>query len=354
MPYDEGMRRLVLYDRSPEAQKIFERLKTHVVGQDTPLSAIAERIAAYRDGMFQMSGDHPVAAYLLLGPSGAGKTLTVEVTAAEVNGGDRKRIVKINGGEYSDGHEKARLVGSPPGFLGHKETEPALSQRRIDAVRGPIKSDLAVILFDELDKMHREVQAVLLNVLDKGVLETGMNTPTSFKNTMIFFTANFASRDFERELTGNPFNMERQPNKSPSLANMGVEKARKALATEFFNRLDGVFVYEPLAGDALMRVFDLELDEIGTRMAATAYGKNVNLRLLVTEQAAQKIVKEGTDLRYGARNLKRTMEARIVNPWLQLLSRRELGRFNDARLRIDVDENGQLSYFAEDVASKAA
>src|SRR5262245_53341111 len=179
-----------------EPTSILELLSLKIVGQQTAISGIASTVKTYQAGLAPLG--RPAGVFLLLGPTGTGKTSTVEALA-EILHGTSQQVVKINCGEFQSDHEVAKLIGSPPGYLGHNETKPVLTQERLQEATSP-DCDLSIVLFDEIEKAAPAVGKLLLGVLDKATLRLGTNADVNFENSLIFLTSNLGAREMMKEL----------------------------------------------------------------------------------------------------------------------------------------------------------
>src|SRR5882762_9651538 len=188
---------------SPNNSRILETpgdlvslLSQKVVGQATATKAIVPYVYMHQSGLAPEG--RPAGVFLLLGPTGTGKTKTVEAIA-ELLHGSEKQIVKVDCGEFQMEHEMAKLIGAPPGYLGHRETVPMLTQQRLAEATSE-GSDLALVLFDEIEKAAHSMTKLLLGILDKGILRLGDNSVVNFEKTLIFFTSNLGAREMMREI----------------------------------------------------------------------------------------------------------------------------------------------------------
>ena len=178
------------------ATSILDLLSEKIVGQQTAISGIASTVKMYQAGL--APAGRPAGVFLLLGPTGTGKTRTVEALA-EILHGASQRVVKIDCGEYQSDHEVAKLIGAPPGYLGHSQTCPVLTQEKLTAAASPF-CDLSIVLFDEIEKAAPAVSRLLLGVLDKATLRLGDGTEVNFEKSLIFLTSNLGAREMMKEL----------------------------------------------------------------------------------------------------------------------------------------------------------
>ncbi|MDX2269929.1 MAG: AAA family ATPase [Bryobacter sp.] len=306
-----------------EAAYLEHRLRQLVVGQDDAITQIVNMFQMFMTGL--SNPGRPIASFLFLGPTGTGKTRVVEA-AAECLLKRPSPVIKIDCAEFQHSHEIAKLIGSPPGYLGHRETHPLLSQEMLNQYHSE-DLKLSFVLFDEIEKASDALWNLLLGILDKGVLTLGDNRKVDFSRTLIFLTSNLgavemsklghAKMGFARSLSGT-LNEEEKRRVEKKKSTTGLEAARKKFTPEFMNRLDKVVVFKTLGPDELRRVLDIELAIFQQRILASANQRSFVFTL--NEDVKQYLLGEGTDERYGARHLKRSLERLLVQPISNLLA----------------------------------
>jgi ATP-dependent Clp protease ATP-binding subunit ClpA len=305
-----GLKQLLDPARMGEAaRKLEDGLRRRVVGQDDAIRQIVRIYQTFEAGMTQPG--RPVGSLLFLGPTGSGKTRTVEALA-ETLLGDARAVVKIDCAEFQHSHEIAKLVGSPPGYLGHRETRPALSQEMLDQHHTE-QLKLSFVLFDEIEKASDALWNLLLGILDKATLTLGDNKRVDFSRAMVFLTGNLGAKEMNAILRPK-FGFSAgtvEPNLAAKLAAAGHEAARRRFTPEFMNRIDRVVTFQPLGRPELERILDLELNAVRER-ASVAFTLDRDARDL--------LLREGTDARYGARHLKRAVERHLVYPLSNLIA----------------------------------
>lgn len=300
-----------------EAQRLQDSLQGLIVGQEEAVRAIVDAYQTYSMGM--STPGRPIASFLFLGPTGSGKTKAVEATAQCIFG-RASALTKIDCAEFQHSHEIAKLIGSPPGYLGHRETHPALSQEVIDQYHTD-NLKLSLVLFDEIEKASDALWNLLLGILDKATLTLGDNRKVDFSRALIFMTSNLGAKEMSAVLTPRfGFSVgdgSFQGNASPTgpaptarLTRSAVEAARKKFSPEFLNRLDKIIVFRALDADELYRVLELELNLVQERLLSTEHGFFLSL----TDAAKKHLLQEGTDVRYGARQLIRAIQRLLVHP----------------------------------------
>ncbi len=334
-----------------EAEKLHTDLRRLVVGQEDAVSQIVNIYQTYLAGM--TSPGRPIGNFLFLGPTGTGKTRLVEATAESLVG-DVRSVIKIDCAEFQHSHEIAKLIGSPPGYLGHRETHPLLSQEVLNQYHTD-KVKISFVLFDEIEKASDALWNLLLGILDKATLTLGDNRRVDFSRAMIFMTSNlgatemgsilrpslgFATSEMER-LAASGVSDE---NLNAKVSRAGVEAARRKFTPEFMNRIDKVVVFRSLGAAELTRILSIELGQLQQRIfnspGATPFVFNV------TTPAREFLLSEGTDMKYGARHLKRAIERSLVHPLSNLIASGQVHGGDLVLVDYDAEENG-LSFVKE-------
>jgi ATP-dependent Clp protease ATP-binding subunit ClpB len=286
----------------------------------------------------------PVGTTLFLGPTGAGKTRVAEA-AAEVLLGDPRALVKIDCAEFQHSHEIAKLIGSPPGYIGHRETPPLLSQENLSRHHRP-HLKLSIVLFDEIEKGSDALWQLLLGILDKATLNLGDNRHVNFSRTIVIMTSNLGAKAMSDIVSGGigfatPAQLQDDTaHLNQLITNAGLEAARRRFSPEFMNRIDRTVIFRSLGEDDLRAILELELRDVQQRLLGA-----VPTRFLVrcTPPAKDLLLKEGSDLRYGARHLKRAIEKRIVLPLASLVATEQVN--SGDVVDVDVDAStGELIF----------
>jgi ATP-dependent Clp protease ATP-binding subunit ClpA len=329
--------------RSVESQEFQAALKSKVVGQEEGVRALVDLYQVYCAGM--SSTGRPVGNLLFLGPTGSGKTRIVEA-AAEILFGDPRAAIKVDCAEFQHSHEIAKLIGSPPGYLGHRETHPLITQEEL-AKYHTEKLKLSFLLFDEIEKASDALWQLLLGILDKATLTLGDNRRVDLSQTMIFLTSNLGGGEITELMTGG-MGFVQPSDKTEDKLDMKVEKtaqgaAKKKFSPEFMNRLDKVVVFHPLRQEQLEEILEIELGMVQQRVLDTGRGQFL---FRATPAARRFLLQEGTDFKYGARHLKRAIEKYVVYPLANLLATEQV-RFGDM-LVVDWDGKAMnLSFHKE-------
>jgi ATP-dependent Clp protease ATP-binding subunit ClpA len=303
--------------RSSTACQFERALRGKVVGQEQAVEALVDLYQMICAGL--QSPSRPIGNLLFLGPTGSGKTRIVEA-AAEILFGDSRAVIKVDCAEFQHSHEIAKLIGSPPGYLGHRETHPLITQEALAAShRDHLK--LSFLLFDEIEKASDALWQLLLGMLDKATLTLGDNRRVDLSQTIIFLTSNLGSGQIADLVEGGMGFV--QPNDKTTtglhekVERTAVEAARRKFSPEFMNRLDKVVVFHPLKREDLDEVLEIELSNVQKRVLHAATRPFL---FRITEEGRAFLLQEGTDQRYGARHLKRAIERYVVHPIARLLA----------------------------------
>jgi ATP-dependent Clp protease ATP-binding subunit ClpA len=293
------------------------------------------------------SPNRPIGTMLFLGPTGSGKTRVVEA-AAEVFFGNPNAVVKIDCAEFQHSHEIAKLIGSPPGYLGHRETSPLLTQENLNRFHTE-DTKLTLVLFDEIEKASDSLWQLLLGILDKGTLTLGDNRRVDFSGTIVVMTSNLGAREMSELISGGigfaPSSVKQQQtdtNVDQKIYRTAVEAARRKFSPEFMNRIDSLVVFRSLNEQHLQSILELELQAVQKRISSMADTKFV---FECSDTAKAFLLKEGIDYRYGARHLKRAIERLIVHPFANLVTTEQIG-MNDS-IYVDLDQNTDALSFTK-------
>ncbi len=330
--------------RSVESRDFEGGLRRKIVGQDEAVQAVVDLYQVFRAGL--NSPGRPVGNLLFLGPTGAGKTRVVEATA-EVLFGDPHAVIKVDCAEFQHSHEIAKLIGSPPGYLGHRETHPLITQEALGQYHTE-KLKISFLLFDEIEKASDALWQLLLGILDKATLTLGDNRRVDLSQTMIFMTSNLGGGEITELMTGGMGFAPTVPPESRPKLDEKVERtasaaAKRKFAPEFMNRIDKVVVFHPLRSEQLEQILEIELGMVQQRVLETAKGRFL---FRVAPGAREFLLREGTDLKYGARHLKRAIERHVVYPLASLLATEQVN-LGDV-VSIDWDGNSNALLFLKE------
>jgi ATP-dependent Clp protease ATP-binding subunit ClpA len=313
-------------------------LSQKVVGQPAATKVIVPYIQMFQAGLAPEG--RPVGVFLLLGPTGTGKTKTVEALA-EILHGSSKNLLKVDCGEFQMEHEVAKLIGAPPGYLGHRETQPVLSQQKLTAVTSD-NSQLSLILFDEIEKAAPSMTRLLLGVLDKGILRLGDNSVVNFEKSLVFLTSNLGAREMMKEIRPD-FGFQSgtsipRADLTSKLQSIALTAVRKKFSPEFVNRIDSVITYEPLTVESLSSILDHQIldlqNHVNTRLGNRCF------HIEVPFETRQWLIKHGTSSEHGARELNRTIHRNLTQPLSSMVAMGQIDPASRVRVEINEDQAG--------------
>ena len=325
--------------RSSAAAEFEDALRRRVVGQDQAVEKVVEIYQMFLAGLNPPG--RPVGNLLFLGPTGSGKTRVVEAMAQSLFG-DIRACIKIDCAELQHSHEIAKLIGSPPGYLGHRETHPVLTQEALNLWHTETRK-LSILLFDEIEKASDALWQLLLGILDKGTLTLGDNRRVDLSQCIIVLTSNLGAREMSNLVHGGlgfaPQNQSFENCVDEKIDRAAVEAAGRKFTPEFMNRLDKVVVFKTLRREHLQEILEIELGMVQQRILAASTNQFV---FHCTQSVKSFLLEEGTDLRYGARHLKRAIEKNVVSPLANLVSTAQvkLGDF----IQIDLNPEGRMIF----------
>jgi len=307
-----------------EAETLELGLRSKIIGQEDAIHQVVEMYQTYLSGM--SSPGRPIANLMFLGPTGSGKTRLVEAMA-ECLLQDPRAVIKIDCAEFQHSHEIAKLIGSPPGYLGHRETKPVLTQEALDQHHTPTVK-MSLMLFDEIEKASDTLWNLMLGILDKATLTLGDNSKVDFSRAMIFMTSNIGAREMNALIKprlgfAGPLESRRETSDiteplNNEMARSGIEAACRQFTPEFINRIDKMVVFKPLGSTDLNRILEIELNSVRQRV----FNVDASRRFVFTVTASGKqfLLNEGTNVEYGARYLKRAIERLVVQPLSKLMA----------------------------------
>src|SRR6202521_4521587 len=334
-----------------DAESLEGNLRKLIVGQDEAIEQIVNIYQLYLTGM--AAPGRPIGNFLFLGPTGSGKTRIVEATAEALVKNSRA-VIKIDCAEFQHSHEIAKLIGSPPGYLGHRETHPLLSQEVLNQYHtDTIK--LSFVLFDEIEKASDALWNLLLGIMDKATLTLGDNRKVDFSRAMIFMPSNLGASEMSALMSPrlgfhaavareNAANGTVDQDMGGKLARSGVEAARRKFTPEFMNRLDKIVTFQPLGSGELKKILDIELNLVQQRIFNTSNDRA--FVFTVSDSSKDFLLEQGTDLKYGARHLKRAIERLLVQPMSNLIATDQV-RGGDW-IRVDYSDSTKALRFARE------
>jgi ATP-dependent Clp protease ATP-binding subunit ClpB len=311
--------------KSSRGREFEEMLSSRIIGQERAVQRMSSLYQTFLAGMNPTG--RPIGTMLFLGPTGTGKTRVVEA-AAEVLFGDPRAVIKIDCAEFQHSHEIAKLIGSPPGYLGHRETNPVLTQENIDRYHTD-DHKLTFVLFDEIEKASDALWQLLLGILDKATLTLGDNRRVDFSRTIVVMTSNLGAREMSELIDGGiGFASAQKPRDTDDtevdrkMYRTAIEAARRKFSPEFMNRIDKVVVFRSLKDWHVRQILELELRAVQERIMSSAETPFV---FQCSVRAKESLLKEGIDYKYGARHLKRAIERLLVYPLSNLVASEQIG-----------------------------
>ena len=323
--------------RSNDARDFDNALRRKIVGQDAAVEKVVEIYQMFLAGLNPPG--RPVGNLLFLGPTGSGKTRVVEAMS-EALFGDARACIKIDCAEFQHSHEIAKLIGSPPGYLGHRETHPLLTQEALNQWHTE-RLKLSILLFDEIEKASDSLWQLLLGILDKATLTLGDNRRVDLSQCIIIMTSNLGASEMCGLVDGGLGFARKAKLVDNSLDDKidrtAVEAARRKFTPEFMNRIDKVVVFKTLRPEHLQQILEIELGMVQQRILMAAAANQFVFNC--TPKVKTFLLSEGTDPKYGARHLKRAIERHLVFPLANLVATGQvkLGDF------VRVDMNGEAS-----------
>ena len=342
------VRRQLDPDRRSKDVETFDRyLRQKIVGQDAAVDAVVDIFQMFSAGLSPRN--RPVGNILFLGPTGTGKTKVVEALA-EVLFGSERALIKIDCAEFQYSHEIAKLIGSPPGYLGHRETHPVLNQEAIDQYHTD-KFKLSLILFDEIEKASDALWQLLLGIFDKGSLTLGDNHRVDLSSCMIFLTSNLGATEMSSLANGGlgfrvapttQATVVMDEDFDKKITRTAQEAARRKFSPEFMNRIDKTVVFKTLRSEHLRRILDLELVAVQQRVLLS-FGPQFLFNC--EDEVKELLLSEGTDPKYGARHLKRVIERYLVFPLANLVATHQI-KTGDG-IKVTLDKDAELVFTVE-------
>lgn len=323
---------------SDRVLKLRESFASRIVGQSDATVALTRVLENHLGGFADPR--RPLGALLFLGPTGTGKTSAVEAMCEGLFG-FRDAMLKIDCGEFQHSHEVAKLIGSPPGYLGHRETPPRLNQKALDQYQTP-ELPISVLLFDEIEKACDELWHFLLNILDKGMMTAGNGDVTNFTKTIIVMTSNVGAKDMSIATGDEQFGFQteqRQETDDRKLKEIALAAARRKFTPEFLNRMDEIVMFNTLSKAQIEEILGLEVGYLQAKLFAKQAA-----RLILSPNAKTEILERGYDRKYNARNIRRTIERDIMQPIARAISTLQIKHGEDIQIDFAL---GEFVFYAQ-------
>ena len=329
--------------KSPLAQEFEDKLSALIVGQERAVRRLTGLYQIYLAGLSHPN--RPIGTMIFLGPTGSGKTRVIEA-AAQVLFGDPNYVTKIDCAEFQHSHEIAKLIGSPPGYLGHRETSPMLTQENLDRSHTETHK-LSLLLFDEIEKASDALWQLLLGILDKATLTLGDNRRVDFSKCIVVMTSNLGAREMSELISGGigfaPKAGVIDAEVDQKIYRTALEAARRKFSPEFMNRIDRVVVFRSLRDEHLRQILEIELRAVQDRVIE---GTGTKFVFKCTAAAKEFLLTEGIDFKYGARHLKRAIERFLVYPLSNLIATEQVA-YGDLLIVDFSPEVGKLVFAKE-------
>lgn len=328
-------------NRKNKKVQIFEaHLRKNVIGQFEAVDKIVEMYQLMVAGLY--SKQKPLGNLLMLGPTGTGKTHICE-TVAQCLFGDPQALIKVDCAEFQHSHEVAKLIGSPPGYLGHRETHPIFTMDNLYKYTTG-DAPIALVLFDEIEKASDSLWQLLLGILDKATLTLGDNRKTDFSRTLIFFTSNLGAKEMSKLLFDRQIGFQdaSQEGMKDKLTNVATNAAKQKFSPEFMNRIDRTVVFNSLKPEHLKQILEIELKGLQKRISTAPNGSAVSFTF--SDDLKQKMLDEGYEPQYGARHLKRALERNLINPIAAMMSTGQVMPGDTVHCRL---EDGEIEFLSD-------
>ncbi|MDD3286125.1 MAG: ATP-dependent Clp protease ATP-binding subunit [Bacteroidales bacterium] len=285
-------------DETQKLLKMEDNLKGIIVGQDDAVAKVSKAIRRARVGI--NDPNRPIGSFIFVGPTGVGKTLLAKELAKYLFDSE-KNLIRLDMSEYMEKHSVSRIIGSPPGYVGHEEAGQLTEKVR--------QHPYSIVLFDEIEKAHHDVFNILLQILDDGRLTDSLGREIDFKNTIIIMTSNVGSRKIKDFGIGVGFSTSARENKAAEIEKSIIENdINKTFAPEFLNRIDDIVFFRSLFKDDIVKIIEIELNKLSKRLSSLDY--NIEF----TQELKEFIVEKGIDQQFGARPLKREIQRRVEDP----------------------------------------
>ena len=305
-------------------------LKKRVVGQEEAIAAVSNAIRRSRAGISEE--DHPIGSFLFLGPTGVGKTELAK-SLSELLFNDEKALIRLDMSEYMESHSSAKMIGSPPGYVGYDE-----GGQLTEMIR---RRPYSVILLDEIEKAHPDVFNILLQILDDGRLTDAKGRVVNFKNTVVIMTSNVGS-DVIYKMHSLGFQTQREKYRERDLLEESemrqkvTEKLQERFKPEFLNRIDEIIIFHPVDGKMLEEIVKLQIERVSQRL------KKRSIHITLTQSAREYLTKKGFDPIYGARPLKRVIQHDILDPLALKIIEKTINEGDS--ISVDISSKGDIVF----------
>ena len=318
---------------SKKLLKLESELRKKIIGQDFATEVVSKALRRSRADL--KDPKRPIGSFMFLGPTGVGKTHLAKVLAERIFG-DQESLIQIDMSEYMEKHAVSRMIGSPPGYVGHEE-----GGQLTEAVR---RKPYAVILFDEIEKAHPDVAQILLQILEDGRLTDSLGRKVDFRNTILIMTSNVGAHILQRN-SSLGFSAGNADDDFDKIKDKIMDEAKKTFKPEFLNRLTEIVIFRPLVKESMRAIVDLELKKITDRL------KEKKLKLDISDEVKEFLIDKGYDSKLGARPLRRAVEKYLEDSLAEEVLSGSLRKNKSIRVLITDDEEPSL-YFSQDDADE--
>ena len=318
---------------SKKLLKLESELRKQIVGQDFATEVVSKALRRSRADL--KDPKRPIGSFMFLGPTGVGKTHLAKVLAERIFG-DQDSLIQIDMSEYMEKHAVSRMIGSPPGYVGHEE-----GGQLTEAIR---RKPYAVILFDEIEKAHPDVAQILLQILEDGRLTDSLGRKVDFRNTILIMTSNVGAHILQRN-SSLGFSSGNAEDDFDSTKDKIMDEAKKTFKPEFLNRLTEIVIFRPLVKESMRAIVDLELEKVTARL------KDKKLKLVISDQVKEFLIDKGYDNKLGARPLRRAVEKYLEDSLAEEVLGGSLRKNKSIHVLITDNDDPKL-YFSQDEVSE--
>jgi ATP-dependent Clp protease ATP-binding subunit ClpB len=332
--------------RCPDAVEFETRMLDRVVGQNDAVEKLSWIVQTFMAGFSPVA--RPAGVLLFLGPTGSGKTRIVE-SMADTLFDNPKAFTKINCGEFQHSHEISKLIGSPPGYTGHKDTDPVITQKKLDQFQNDLLK-MNIFLLDEIEKGSEALWQLLLGILDKGELKNNVGEMIDFSKTIIIMTSNLGAQEMQNKGLGFVLQVDQFDKSDKEIASIAEKAVGNKFSPEFVNRIDHIVNFKALRPEHFPKILEIELRDIRRRIISVA--RHREFSLILKPAASDFITANGFSRKFGARELKRVLEKHVVQQVASLYMTGQIG-LGDVVIG-DRIENSKIKFIKipGDVASK--
>jgi len=301
-------------------------LKSKVIGQDPAIEKIAKAILRNRMGL--KDPNKPIGSFIFLGPTGVGKTQLAKELAKQLFG-DADALIRVDMSEYMEKFNSTKLIGAPPGYVGHEE-----GGQLTEKVR---RKPYSIVLFDEIEKAHPDIFNSLLQILDEGLITDGLGRKINFKNTLIILTSNVGQRKLNEFGSSIGFSKDKAEKAKIEGEILLKKELEKTFSPEFLNRLDEIIYFDPLAKENIIKILDVELDIMKPRF------ESIGIKIKITDTLKEKIAEVGYDPKFGARPLKRVLQKYVEDTVAETMINNKINPGDTFTLDFDAKKEGTTS-----------